>query len=292
MIGRGPAPTMNLPSEQGTVLVVDDEPDHLRVALEMLRGYGLELVSARDGAAGLLIAARLCPDLILLDIRMPGLDGFEVCRRLQADPVTRPIPVLFLSALGQIEDKAQGFALGAVDYITKPFDARELLLRVATHLRLARRGAPTPAPPAAASAAPPAAPATGVAGEPARALETLLRARDLLLTDLAAPPDLTTLARRCASNHTTLEQLFQTHLGLSVFGYLREQRLQQARRLLEAGGHSVEAVSARVGYGSARNLARAFRQRFGLPPGAVTGQARTAAPRQQSGTPVSDGGTG
>ncbi|WP_295437879.1 response regulator [uncultured Thiodictyon sp.] len=131
-------------TDDGTVLVIDDEPDNLRLALEMLRGQGLEMVSARDGAAGVHIATRLRPDLILLDIRMPGLDGFEVCGLLKANPVTREIPVIFLTALDQIEDKARGFALGGVDYVTKPFDARELLLRVASHLRLARRVARLP----------------------------------------------------------------------------------------------------------------------------------------------------
>ena len=97
------------------VLIVDDELDNLALALAILADHGLELATARDGQEGLDVARRLLPDLILLDIRMPGMDGFAVCRRLKAQPATREIPVIFLSALDQIEDKAQGFAAGGVD---------------------------------------------------------------------------------------------------------------------------------------------------------------------------------
>ncbi|WP_295453302.1 response regulator [uncultured Thiodictyon sp.] len=249
-----------------TILVIDDEPDNLRLALEMLRGHGLEIASARDGAAGLRIAQRLRPDLILLDICMPCLGGFQVCRQLKADPATRDCPVIFLTALDRIEDKAQGFAAGAVDYITKPFDARELLLRVANHLRLARRIAATQSghlrPPPEAPAAP-----------PDRPLATLLKARNLLLSDLRAPPDLDTLASHCATNRTSLQRLFRAHFGLSVFSYLREQRLQHGQRLLEQGGQRVDTVAEAVGYTNGRDFARAFKQRFGVAPGAWPGHA-------------------
>ena len=252
------------PADKSAILVIDDEPDNLRLAVEMLRDHGLEMISARNGADGLRIAARLHPDLILLDIRMPGLDGFQVCRRLKADPATREIPVIFLTALDQFEDKARGFAVGGVDYVTKPFDARELLLRVINHLRLARRGA--------ALADHPAAPDAPVSSRPMpqnRSLEILIQARDYLLADLAHPPDLATLARYCGTNRTSLQRLFQTHLGMSVFGYLREQRLQRARSLLAQGRQNIEAVAGTVGYQNGRDLARAFRQRFGVAPSAL-----------------------
>jgi len=140
--------------------------------------------------------------------------------------------------------------------VTKPFDARELLLRVASHLRLARRVARLPE----RGPAPEPGPTDPTAALPDRPLAILLRARDHLLANMADPPDLAALARHCATNRTSLERLFKTHLGMSVFGYLREQRLQRARRLLEQGRYS-------VGYRSGRNLARAFKQRFGIAPG-------------------------
>ena len=260
------APGPSLPRNRGpaqvplTLLVIDDEPDNQHLAAEILRDQGLDLVSAPDGATGLQLAATLRPDLILLDIRMPGLDGFQVCERLKADPATRSIPVIFLSALDHYEDKARGFAAGGVDYVTKPCDARELLLRVTNHLRLAQAA---PGPAVVSPGEPPAA--EGMTA-PDRSLVILLRARDRLLADLANPPDLNALARDCGTNRTTLQHLFQAKLGMSVFGYLREQRLQRARRLLAAGGHGIDEVATRVGYRHGHNLTRAFKQRFGLTP--------------------------
>lgn len=243
-----------------TLLVIDDEPDNLHLAAEILRDQGLELVSAPDGATGLRLAATLRPDLILLDIRMPGLDGFQVCERLKTDPATRSIPVIFLSALDHYEDKARGFAAGGVDYVTKPCDARELLLRVTNHLRLAQAA---PGPAAVSPGEPSVAEATLA---PDRSLVILLRARDRFVADLANPPDLNALARDCGTNRTTLQHLFQAKLGMSVFGYLREQRLQRALRLLAAGGYGIDEVATRVGYRHGHNFTRAFKQRFGLTP--------------------------
>lgn len=256
---------MSFPTDQGTILVIDDEIDNLRLAIEMLREQGLEMVSARNGRDGLRIAARLQPDLILIDIRMPGLDGFEVCRLLKAEPATSDIPVIFLTALDQIKDKAHGFMVGGVDYVTKPFDARELLMRVKNHLQIGRRVAALKER-LDTLGTEDAAAATEM---PTRPLAIFQRARDLLIADLAQPPDLATLARQCGTNRTYLQGLFQAQLGMSIFSYLREQRLQQARSLLEQGQDSVELVAHLVGYRNGRDLARAFKQRFGIAPSAL-----------------------
>lgn len=266
-----------------TLLIIDDEPDNLRLAVEMLRHQGFDMVSARDGAAGLQIAARLRPDLILLDICMPGMDGFEVCRRLKADAATRGIPVIFLTALDQFEEKSLGFDVGGVDYVTKPFDARELLLRVNSHLRLTRQlaeledrlGGRTGQ---ATDALVPAADA------PDKPLATVIKARDVLLANLAEPPDLTTLARHCGTNRTSLQLLFRLHIGMTVFGYLREQRLLRARALLEQGGYTLDAAAEAVGYRNGRDLARAFKQRFGVAPGSLSRRTSTdrSAPGRSS----------
>ena len=119
-----------------TILMVDDNPANLQVLQATLDGRGYRLLAARDGARALSIAANASPDLILLDIMMPAMDGFEVCRRLKSDPGTDDIPVIFLSALEETEDKVRGLELGAVDYITKPFQPQEILARVNTHLTL------------------------------------------------------------------------------------------------------------------------------------------------------------
>jgi sigma-B regulation protein RsbU (phosphoserine phosphatase) len=121
---------------QDSILIVDDAPANLHLLSEMLskRGYGVRAVTGGERA---LASVRTDPpNLVLLDIRMPGMNGYEVCRHLQADPRTRHIPVIFLSALDELHDKVQAFAVGGVDYVTKPFQGEEVLARVETHLAL------------------------------------------------------------------------------------------------------------------------------------------------------------
>jgi len=118
------------------VLVVDDTPANLGVICDYLTDYEFEIIAARSGEECLEIVAATAPDLILLDVMMPGLDGFAVCRRLKSDATTRDIPVIFMTALANTEDKVKGFAAGAVDYVTKPVQQEEVLARVRTHLTL------------------------------------------------------------------------------------------------------------------------------------------------------------
>jgi phosphoserine phosphatase RsbU/P len=117
-----------------TILVVDDSPVNLRLVVRTLEGRGYRLLAAKNGRAALEIARRARPDLILLDIMMPEMDGFEVCRALKSDPSTRDSIVLFLSALGEVTDKVTGLELGASDYITKPIQPEEVIARVANHV--------------------------------------------------------------------------------------------------------------------------------------------------------------
>ncbi|MDD2853734.1 MAG: response regulator [Desulfuromonadaceae bacterium] len=122
---------------RGTILVVDDTAESLRVLTGILQPEGYTVRPANSGELALASIAAQPPDLILLDIRMPGLDGFEVCRRLKSEEATRNIPVIFQSAATDLADRLEGFRLGAVDYVTKPFQREELLARVRTHLELA-----------------------------------------------------------------------------------------------------------------------------------------------------------
>ena len=118
------------------LLVVDDSPTIRAMLMSLLRD-DYELQMAKDGEGGLALAGALPhPDLILLDVEMPGIDGFEVCRRLKADPLTRDIPVVFLTALSNVEDEGRGLTLGAADYITKPISPPIVLARVRNHLAL------------------------------------------------------------------------------------------------------------------------------------------------------------
>jgi len=120
------------------VLIVDDMPENLKHLSELLKRAGYRVMPAQDGATALKAAAKVTPDLILLDIRMPDMDGFEVCARFKADTALKDIPVIFISALGDAEDKVKAFGLGGVDYITKPFQHEEVLARVTTHLEMRR----------------------------------------------------------------------------------------------------------------------------------------------------------
>ena len=120
------------------VLLVDDVPANLRLLLELLKGSGLEVATAINGLTALKAAPKIMPDLVLLDIMLPDVSGYEVCRRLKADPETADIPVIFISALGESFDKLQAFAAGGVDYIAKPFFPEEVLVRVWTHIDLRR----------------------------------------------------------------------------------------------------------------------------------------------------------
>jgi two-component system, sensor histidine kinase and response regulator len=125
-------------SIQGNILVVDDTPENLNVLLEHFSKSHLKVFVAESGERALVQVEYVKPDLILMDVMMPGIDGFETLRRLKASPETRHIPVIFMTALADTIDKVKGFELGAVDYITKPFQQEELLARVMTHLNLHR----------------------------------------------------------------------------------------------------------------------------------------------------------
>jgi diguanylate cyclase (GGDEF)-like protein len=119
-----------------TVLIIDDTPANVRILVEYLEGRQVRVAVAQEGEEGLARAEFVQPDLILLDVMMPGMDGFETCRRLKASADTRDIPVIFMTSLSETHDKLTGFAAGGVDYVTKPFQLDEVWARVTTHLAL------------------------------------------------------------------------------------------------------------------------------------------------------------
>ncbi|MEQ9105141.1 MAG: hybrid sensor histidine kinase/response regulator [Rhodothermales bacterium] len=129
-------PTAN--PNPGHILIVDDTQKNIQVLGSILRQEGYAINVATNGRQALESLARIHPDLILLDVMMPEMDGFETCRHLKEDPSTADIPVIFLTAKVETADLVRGFELGAVDYVTKPFNATELLRRVETHLMVAR----------------------------------------------------------------------------------------------------------------------------------------------------------
>lgn len=125
--------------EGSTILVVDDTPSNLALIYEYLGSYDARVLAAQNGIDGLRLAEAEQPDVILLDVRLPDIDGYEVCRRLHAKRETEGIPVIFLSALGETADKIEGFQAGGVDYVTKPVHREELFARLAAHITLRRQ---------------------------------------------------------------------------------------------------------------------------------------------------------
>jgi DNA-binding NtrC family response regulator len=123
---------------QERILLVDDVPDNLSVLTGVLEPAGYEVLAAADGATALRVAERAQPDLILLDVMMPNLDGLATCRLLKEQPATENIPVIFITARGDVKGLVDGFQVGGVDYLVKPFQPAEVLSRVRTHLRLGR----------------------------------------------------------------------------------------------------------------------------------------------------------
>ncbi|HEY9644170.1 MAG TPA: response regulator [Coleofasciculaceae cyanobacterium] len=125
-------------ASKGDILIVDDTPDNLRLLSAMLTNQGFEVRKALNGQRAIFSAQADPPDLVLLDIKMPDMDGYEVCRRLKADSQTCEVPIIFISALDDALDKVQAFAAGGIDYVTKPFHEAEVLARIENQLRLQR----------------------------------------------------------------------------------------------------------------------------------------------------------
>ena len=123
---------------KGDILIVDDDLPSVRLLSNLLAAHGFDVRGARDGSTALLMVAADPPDMVLLDIQMPDMDGYQVCEQLKANPATRDIPILFISAQESVEDKIKGFEVGGVDFISKPYQIEEILARVKTHLTISR----------------------------------------------------------------------------------------------------------------------------------------------------------
>jgi cyclic di-GMP phosphodiesterase len=136
--GQTPKDLGGLPARLPSVLVVDDAPENLHVLVRILTGQGYNPRAVRSGKLALQAAESDPPDLILLDVMMPDMDGLEVCRRIKANDSLKDIPIIFLSALDEMEDKVRAFAAGAVDYVTKPFHFEEVQARVSVQIKLRR----------------------------------------------------------------------------------------------------------------------------------------------------------
>ena len=242
------------------ILIVDDEPESVRLLLGFLADQPVDTMVALDGEDGLRKAEAGLPSLILLDVALPDADGFEICRRLKANPRLDAIPVIFLSGKVMVEDKLQGFAAGAVDYITKPFSSQEVLARVAVQLAARQRWLELEA--MATTRALDRLPHGGRSRDD----DLFEAARRLLQESLAAPPGLVALAHAVGTNERKLNEIFRTRVGMTVFEYLQDLRMDGARRGLDASRVQVQRIAEAAGYRNAGDFTRAFKRRYGLSP--------------------------
>lgn len=251
------------------ILVVEDVESERMLLAHYLQQQGCRVYLAVDGHDCLRKVRLIHPDLVLMDVQMQGCDGLSACRIMKAEPEMRDIPVIFITGATMPTQRVQGLMAGAVDYVSKPFDFEEVRLRLAIHLRHHNGGD---------------APAESEAAGTPSSLDNILfqSARMRLLKSLAETPDLHELAAAVSTNSKRLNEAFRNCVGVTVFGYLREERMKHACRLLVETRLTVQSIGAEVGYTSGANFATAFKERFGVSPREFR-QTRTAG---EHGEPV------
>ncbi|ULU23726.1 response regulator transcription factor [Dyella terrae] len=242
-----------LAQNQPFVLIIDDHPEGIRAVTELLRAESIRVNLATDPQQGYQRAQALRPDLILLDVRMPGQDGFAVCRMLKANPRTQDIPVIFLSSANADGERLEGLVNGGVDYILKPCLPMEVLARVRIHLKLSSR---------AASAEAPTEPDALLSPDEV----TLRAAMRFIHANLAGLPSLAEIAGKAGTHGKRLSVIFREQLGVTVFHWIREERLRRGRELLADSRMSMQDIAEQVGFRSACNFTTAFRERTGVTP--------------------------
>ncbi len=249
-------------SNAAHILIVDDSLDELRALKSLLDAHAFRLSIAFDGHQGYQRAQLLQPDLILMDVRMPRLNGFATCRLLQECPSTRAIPVIFLTAASTPDERLSGLTIGGVDYINKPFNAEEVLARVRIHLRLAAQNrqhaqahTDTPTPSENTNTI------SNDSGE--ILLQACIR---LIRSRLSEELTVTGIASELGSYEKKLSSLFREKTGMTVYAFLREERLKTARTWLGETSTSVREIAEQLGFQNAGNFATAFKSRFGVTP--------------------------
>jgi len=246
------------------ILIIDDEPHNLRLIIETLSDYGFDIMTALNGKDALHTAYQEVPDLILLDILMPEMNGFDVCQELKQTSLTQYTPIIFFTALDDVDNKIKAFQLGGVDYITKPIDAREVLVRVNTHLdrhriyqNLLQR----------LQVYEHQFIQKDIEPEPTETIiQGIEKVRSFLEQNIAESHTLEDLARIAGTNRTHLNKQFRVLFGASVFDWLREQRLQKAAQLLCTTNISIQLLAYEVGYDNNTSFSTAFKRRFGMSP--------------------------
>jgi DNA-binding response OmpR family regulator len=235
------------------ILLVDDSLDELRLLSDVLRGEQFRLLVATDGRQGYQRAVAIQPDLVLMDVAMPQVNGFTACRLLKSDPATRHIPVIFLTAKNLPEERIKGLRMGGVDYIAKPFREEEVVMRIRIHLnRISGNLISRIAVDTEARLSPD---------------EVIAKAASNLIQDhLEALPTVSEIAHRVGTHEKRLGQIFRRQFGMTVYAFIREERIRVACKLLAETAMTVRKIAAQVGFDNAGNFATAFRERVGMAP--------------------------
>lgn len=249
--------------DRPSILICDDSIDEIRVIVSVLKTADYKLIIAQDGRQACDRASLLRPDLILLDVRMPGIDGFAACRLLKAHRDTRHIPIIFLTAANDLDDRLEGLRVGAVDYIVKPAHEEEVLLRVAAQLARNRPGASDADTTSSTNTATPRAPEPGT--QPSHQAIVLAFIR---LLEEAREEDLhlDLIASKLGTSRTAITEAFRATLGTPVVGWLREQRLKRACHWLARSTLPISQIAQDLAYNNSGNFATAFRDRYGIAP--------------------------
>ena len=246
-----------------TILIIDDNPHNLSVAVDSLSELGATVIIARSGERGLKRASYAQPDLILLDILMPDMDGFEVCRRLKLDAKTRTIPVVFMTALTDTEDKVRGLRSGGIDYITKPFQIEELLARMTNHLSMQKlirqmqvhnrelqKLVPVPT-----TASPCELPKSN-----------LQRALDYIQAHLDQKIRLDEIASEIGMSQFYFCRWFRQSMGIAPYQYVIQQRIERAKTLIKRHELSLVEIAFECGFSNQSHLIHHFKKQIGMTP--------------------------
>lgn len=246
-----------------TILIVDDNPRNLSVAVDSLSEIGATVIIARSGQSGLKRARYAEPDLILLDILMPEMDGFEVCQQLKQDTKTSAIPVIFMTALSDTVNKVKGLRAGGIDYVTKPFNVEELLARVTNHLNTqniiqafkTRNQALQKLVPDDSWVQPSALPQSN-----------LQRAMRYIQMHLGENITLEAIASELGMSQYYFCRWFKQSVGTSPYQYVLQQRVERAKILLQRQELSPAEVALDCGFNSQSHLIHHFKKQVGMTP--------------------------
>lgn len=237
------------PSDAPHVLVVDDNVPDVRLLIEALRREGWRITLAFDGERGYHRALALLPDLILMDVSMPGADGLVAGRLMKSDPATAHIPIIYLTSSQDVKTRLEALTSLCVDYVTKPYVVEEVLARIRIHMQRPSGG-------------------RGQARAPMRSVEeVLVRAcRDALQGNLRVESNAEALAKRFNVTLRVLNHAFRKVLGVSASQYIRSERMKQAKHLLSTTCLPIAEIAEELGYSNNANFSTAFKKFEGRSP--------------------------